>query len=187
MSNINTITPKKAHDRIISQIGKEGWFCLNDGAKLREIAGYAPDEYSPRWVESEDGSERQDWSPVHEINRVIEDAIDLLDNELVISISRTQSHIKSTGTRKKWRIGYVLNILPLGKGYVCGWDECVTNRPFYTLEECLNAIEACKDGVADKVSESKAFYITGDADAVEKVAEMFGSLSHIDLPNCEND
>ena len=182
MKNINRITPKTAHDRIIPQIGKEGWFCLNDGAKLRDIVGYDESEYSPRWVEREDGSEYQDWSPIHEINRVIEDAIDLLDNELVISISRTQSPIRPVGTRKKWRIGYVLNILSLGKGYVCGWDLGVTNCPFYTLEECLNAIEARKDGIANKVSESKAFYITGDADAVEKVAEMFGSLAHLDLP-----
>lgn len=171
---MKNITIKEAHDAIIQSFGKYGWRPLNDYLRLRNVILF--------------GEEKHDYVPdIDKLvpSNIVDGALDMLDNELVISISRTQSPIKPAGTRKGWRIGYVLNILSLGKGYVCGWDLGVMNRPFYTLEECLNAIKERKDGIANKVSESKAFYITGDADAVEKVAEVFGSLSHIDLPNCD--
>lgn len=171
---MKNITIKEAHDAIIQSFGKYGWRALNDYLRLRNVILF--------------GEEEHDYVPdIDKLvpGKTIEEALEMLDNELVISISRTQCPIKPTGTRKKWRIGYVLNILHMGKGYVCGWDLGVMNRPFYTLEECLNAIESRKDGIADKVSESKAFYITGDADAVEKVAKMFDS-PHLDLPICDN-
>ena len=51
-----------------------------------------------------------------------------------------------------------------------------------SIEDCLNAIETRKDAIVEKAIESKALYITGDADAVKKVEEMLSGLIWTTLP-----
>lgn len=170
---MKNITIKEAHDQIVASFGKYGWRALNDYLRLRNVILF--------------GEEEHDFVPdIDKLvpSNIVEGALDMLDNELIISISRTPGPVRKLVSRGKYQIGYVLSILHMGKGYVCGWDLGVMNRPFATMEDCLNAIDMRKDNIKDKVIESKAFYITGDAYAVEKVAKMFDS-PHIDLPNCD--
>lgn len=144
-----TVTVKEAHDQIVASIGKYGWRPLNDYHALRNIILFGEEEhcYVPNIDQLVSG-------------KTIDAAIASLDNELIVSIG-------SETVR-----GYKLNVLSMGNGYVCGWDCTKMNLFCPTLESCLEVIESIKEKIVEKAIESKALYVTGDKDAVEKVADI---------------
>ena len=154
----NPVTVEEAHDEIVASFGKYGWYPLNDYLEMRNVIlfGERKHGYVPNIDQMVDG-------------KVIDEALNSLDDELVIAIHREVS--------KKGRDVFVLDILPLGPGFVCGWEHGVMRTGFNSLEDCLNFIKARKDAIMDKAIESKAFYITGDWDLVENVSDIVGGVA----------
>ena len=154
----NPVTVKEAHDEIVESFGKYGWYPLNDYLELRNVIlfGERKHGYVPNIDQMVDG-------------KVIDEALKRLDNELIIALRRLVT--------KKGREVFALDILPLGPGFVCGWEHGVMRTGFNSLEDCLNFIKARKDAIMDKAIESKAFYITGDWDLVENVSDIVGGVA----------
>lgn len=172
------ITSYEAHKQMVAAIGKYGWFPLNDYMRLRNIIlfGDRHHEYIPDWELNKLLGDRG-YVPNIEValsSKTIEDAIKMYDHELVISIRRLVT--------KKGRVVWGLDILPMGPGFVCGWEHGIMRTGYDSIEDCLNAIETRKDAIVEKAIESKALYITGDADAVKKVEEMLHGLLWTTLP-----
>lgn len=172
------ITSYEAHKQLVAAIGKYGWFPLNDYLEMRFII-LLGDKYLKYDSEWKINKLLRDNGYVPNIekalsDKTIEEAIKLYDNELVISIRRLVT--------KKGRVVWGLNILPMGQGYVCGWEHGIMNTCYYSIEDCLKAIETRKDAIVEKAINSKALYITGDEDAVKKVEEMLSGLLWTTLP-----
>ena len=163
MKTNKNITPEAAKNAIIKSIGKYGWYPLNNYLELRNVILFGEREHDYVWGIDE-------MVP----GKVIEDALKMMGGELVISIRRLVT--------KKGRPVWRLNILPMGPGYVCGWEHEIMNTGYYSIEDCLNAIETRKDAIVEKAIESNALYITGDEDAVKKVEEMLSGLLWTTLP-----
>lgn len=172
------ITPYEAHKQLVAAIGKYGWFPLNDYLKMRFIILLGDKDlgYDSEWKINKLLRDKG-YIPNIEAalpGKTIEEAINMYDHEFVISIRRLGM--------KKGRVVWGLNILPMGPGYVCGWEHGIMNACYDSIEDCLNAIETRKDAIVEKAIESKALYITGDADAVKKVEEMLSGLLWTTLP-----
>lgn len=156
------ITPQMAHDEIVKSFGKYGFYTLNDYLELRNVIlfgerkhGYVPD--IDKMVDS----------------KVIEDALKMLDGDLIISIR----HMVTNKGREIWG----LDILPMGSGFVCGWEHGIMRTGYGSLEDCLNAISIRKDAITKKAIESNALYVTGDHDLVEKVVNILGSVDCVKM------
>lgn len=172
------ITPYEAHKQLVAAIGKYGWFSLNDYLEMKNIIlfGDRHHEYIPDWELNKLLGDKG-YVPNIEVtlsSKTIEDAIKMYDHELVISIRRLVT--------KKGRVVWGLDILPMGPGFVCGWEHGIMRTGYDSIEDCLNAIETRKDAIVEKAIGSKALYITGDADAVKKVEEILSGLLWTTLP-----
>lgn len=172
------ITSYEAHKQLVAAIGKYGWFPLNDYLEMKSIILFGDKDH--KWI-TDCGFNKflRDNGYVPNIEealpgKTIEEAIKLYDNELVISIRRLVT--------KKGSVVWGLNILPMGPGYVCGWEHGIMNTGYDSIEDCLKAIETRKDAIVEKAIDSKALYITGDEDAVKKVEEMLSGLLWTTLP-----
>ena len=110
------ITPQMAHDEIVKSIGHYGWYALNDYLELRNVIlfGERKHGYVPDLDKMLDG-------------KTIDKALELMDGDLIVSIRPTNYD------------GWMLNILPMGRGYVNGTDFTMMNACFPTLDECLSA------------------------------------------------
>lgn len=163
------ITPQMAHDEIVKSIGHYGWYVLNDYLELRNVIlfgdrnkGYVPD--IDKMLD----------------DKTIDKALELLDGDLIVSIRPTQ--FKKPPDRKIYD-GWMLNILPMGRGYVNGTDFTMMNACFPTLDECLSAIEERNMKIFDWVfGTTRKLYVTGHIEAVEKAANIINILPIVEMP-----
>ena len=163
------ITPQMAHDEIVKSIGHYGWYALNDYHELRNIVlfGDRNKGYVPDLDKMLDG-------------KTIDKALELMDGDLIVSIRPTQ--FKKPHGRKVYD-GWMLNILPMGRGYVCGKDFTVMNVVFETLDECLAAIEERKMKIFDAwFGTTRTLYVTGHIDAVKKAANIISLTPIVRMP-----
>ena len=148
------ITPQMAHDEIVKSIGHYGWYALNDYHELRNIVlfGDRNKGYVPDLDKMLDG-------------KTIDKALELMDGDLIVSIRPTNYD------------GWMLNILPMGRGYVNGTDFTMMNACFQTLDECIAAIGERMMKIFDWVfGTTRSLYVTGHNDAVEKAANIISRL-----------
>lgn len=164
------ITPEIAHDRIISYMGKSGWFTMNNYHELRSIvlfgSKHPQDHFLGEYLSEDDINKLLPGS-------VIDEALDMMKDNMVVSITR--GYYRPPRSRKQ-HIGYQLSVFMMGKGGYQRGDVFRYSGFHETSEMALAEFESLQDELVKTVTSSaKGLYLTGD----EHLVKCFANRIHL--------